>query len=173
MLSCFSHVWLSATLWTIDCQAPLSMRFSRQEYWWVALSSSRGSFQSRDWTTSPCLLHWHVGSLPLAPPGSHLVRHILVQIPSTPLQVFPCIYLNTCWVNQLKVANAFNFYIAYILFLLTLMMSSTVSFHWMKAVVQNFLVGGKRKAILYIVSWLHQILQSFCCSFNGILQPHE
>ena len=28
-----SHVWLFATLWTIACQAPLSMGFSRQEYW--------------------------------------------------------------------------------------------------------------------------------------------
>ena len=27
-----SHVWLSATLWTAACQAPLSMGFSRQEY---------------------------------------------------------------------------------------------------------------------------------------------
>ena len=31
--SCFSRVWLSATLWTAPHQAPLSMRFSRQEYW--------------------------------------------------------------------------------------------------------------------------------------------
>ena len=28
-----SHVHLSATLWTAACQAPLSMGFSRQEYW--------------------------------------------------------------------------------------------------------------------------------------------
>ena len=33
MLSCFSSVRLSATLWTIACEAPLSMGFSRQEYW--------------------------------------------------------------------------------------------------------------------------------------------
>ena len=33
MLSCFSHVWLFATLWTIVHQAPLSMGFSTQEYW--------------------------------------------------------------------------------------------------------------------------------------------
>ena len=33
MLSCFSCVQLFATLWTIACQAPLSMGFSRQEYW--------------------------------------------------------------------------------------------------------------------------------------------
>ena len=30
MLSC---VWLFLTLWTVDHQAPLSMEFSRQEYW--------------------------------------------------------------------------------------------------------------------------------------------
>ena len=28
-----SHVWLFATLWTAACQVPLSMGFSRQEYW--------------------------------------------------------------------------------------------------------------------------------------------
>ena len=33
MLSCFSCVWLFETTWSIACQAPLSMRFSRQEYW--------------------------------------------------------------------------------------------------------------------------------------------
>ena len=30
---CFSHFWLCVTLWTIVCQAPLSMGFSWQEYW--------------------------------------------------------------------------------------------------------------------------------------------
>ena len=33
MLSHFSRVWLFMTLWTIARQAPLSMGFSRQEYW--------------------------------------------------------------------------------------------------------------------------------------------
>ena len=28
-----SRVWLFATPWTIACQAPLSMEFSRQENW--------------------------------------------------------------------------------------------------------------------------------------------
>ena len=35
---------------------------------WVAMSSSRGSFQTRDWPCLLHLLHWQVGSLPLAPP---------------------------------------------------------------------------------------------------------
>ena len=33
VLSRFSRVQLSATLWTMACQAPLSIGFSRQEYW--------------------------------------------------------------------------------------------------------------------------------------------
>ena len=33
VLSCFRHVQLFAALWTVACQAPLSMGFSRQEYW--------------------------------------------------------------------------------------------------------------------------------------------
>ena len=28
-----SLIWLFATPWTVACQAPLSMEFSRQEYW--------------------------------------------------------------------------------------------------------------------------------------------
>ena len=40
-----------ATPWTIAHQAPLSMEFSRQEYWsGLPFSSSRGSFPPRDWT---------------------------------------------------------------------------------------------------------------------------
>ena len=35
MLSHFSHIWLFVSLWTVACQAPVSMRFSRQEYWSV------------------------------------------------------------------------------------------------------------------------------------------
>ena len=40
VLSRFSCVWLFVTLWTVACQVPLSMGFSRQEYQsWVPLSS--------------------------------------------------------------------------------------------------------------------------------------
>ena len=33
VLSCFSHAWLFATLWTVACQAALSVEFSRHDYW--------------------------------------------------------------------------------------------------------------------------------------------
>ena len=43
MLSCFSHVRLFVTPWTIAHQAPLFMGFSRQEYWSGVLHLSRRS----------------------------------------------------------------------------------------------------------------------------------
>ena len=33
VLSCFSQILILVTLWTVACQAPLSMGFSKQEYW--------------------------------------------------------------------------------------------------------------------------------------------
>ena len=42
MLSCFRCVQLFATPWIVDCQAPLSMGFSRQEYWSRFLFPSPG-----------------------------------------------------------------------------------------------------------------------------------
>ena len=42
VLTCFSHVWFFATPWTVACQATLSMRFSRQEYWSVLPCSHPG-----------------------------------------------------------------------------------------------------------------------------------
>ena len=42
VLSYFSHVWLFVTPWTVVLQAPLSMGFSRQEYWSGLLFPSSG-----------------------------------------------------------------------------------------------------------------------------------
>ena len=49
VLSHFNHAWLFATLWTIAHQAPLSMGFSRQEYWTgLPCPPPGGSSWSRD-----------------------------------------------------------------------------------------------------------------------------
>ena len=42
-----SRVWLSATQWTVACQAPLSMEFSKQEYWSGKLFPSPGIFPTQ------------------------------------------------------------------------------------------------------------------------------
>ena len=44
-------------LWTVTRQAPLSMGFHTRILDWVAMPSSRGSFQPRDRTHLLCLLH--------------------------------------------------------------------------------------------------------------------
>ena len=57
----------------MDCiahQAPLSMGFSRQEYWSGLPCPSPGDLPDPGIKpTSLCLPHWQVGCLPLAPPG--------------------------------------------------------------------------------------------------------
>ena len=70
MLSRFSHVQLFATLWTAARQAPLSLEFSRQEYWHGLLCPLPGDLPDPGIEPeSLSLLHWQVGSLSLVPPG--------------------------------------------------------------------------------------------------------
>ena len=60
----------SATPRTVTHQAPLSMGFSRQEYWSGLSCSPSGNLPEPG--IEPHLLHflhWQVGSLPLEPPG--------------------------------------------------------------------------------------------------------
>ena len=52
----FSHVQLFGTSWTTACQTPLSMEFSRQEYWnGLSCPSLQGIFLN--WGSNPGLLH--------------------------------------------------------------------------------------------------------------------
>ena len=68
----FNHIWLLATPWIVGHQAPLSMRFSRQEYW------SRVPFPPPDFPTQ--------GSNPLPPVSSALAGGFLTtQPPGKPL----------------------------------------------------------------------------------------
>ena len=67
MLSCFSRVQLFVILWPIARQAPLSIRFSRQEEWSGLPCPSPGDLLHPGIEhMSPALAG---GSLPLAPPG--------------------------------------------------------------------------------------------------------
>ena len=66
VLSHFSRVQLFVTLWTVARRAPLSMGFSRQEYWSGLPCSPPGDlFLTQGSNPSLfCLLHWQVDSLP-------------------------------------------------------------------------------------------------------------
>ena len=58
VLNHFSWVWLFATQWTVACQAPLSMGFSRVEYWSGCHFLLQGIFLTQGWNSSLlCLLH--------------------------------------------------------------------------------------------------------------------
>ena len=78
MLSCFSRVWLFASLWTAALQALLSMAFSRREYWSGLPSPPPGISLIQG--SNPCL-HWQAGSLPLVPPGKPSLLSALSQLP--------------------------------------------------------------------------------------------
>ena len=56
VLSSFSHFRLFAKLWTVSCQAPLSVGFSRQEYWsGLPFPSPGSSSWPRDQTQVSCI----------------------------------------------------------------------------------------------------------------------
>ena len=62
-LTLYDTLWLFVTLWTIACQDPLSMEFSRQEYWSGLPFSSPGIFATLDQTHvsyvgRQILYHW-------------------------------------------------------------------------------------------------------------------
>ena len=77
------------TLWTVAHQAPLSMGFSRQEYWSGFPFPLQGIFPTRE--SNPCffyLLYWQADSLPVALPGFDLYilyisGHIILYFKNT------------------------------------------------------------------------------------------
>ena len=70
------------TLWTVACQAPLSMGFSRQEWIleWVAMPSSRGSSQPWDGTWVSCIAGRFFTTEPLGKPQSNYTAIHLKKI---------------------------------------------------------------------------------------------
>ena len=75
VLSHFRCVWLCATLWTVACQAPLPMGFSRQAYWSELPCPPPGDLPNPGIKpmslACPALT---VDSLPLAPPGKSMFQ---------------------------------------------------------------------------------------------------
>ena len=72
----FSRVQICVTLRTVACQAPLSMGFSRQEYWSGLPCPPPGDLpQPRDQTHISYVSYWQAGSLPLVPRGKPAIYH--------------------------------------------------------------------------------------------------
>ena len=73
MISCFSCAHLFETLWTVPCQAPLSMGFSQQKYWSeLPCTPPRDLPNPRIKLASSVSLELQVDSLPLSHQGSPL-----------------------------------------------------------------------------------------------------
>ena len=90
---------LFTTLWTIACQAPLSMGFSRQEYWLGCHFLTQGIFltQGLNWH----LLyhqHWSTDSLPLCHLESPWMNH---QFSSVQLLTHVQLFVNP-WIAALQ-----------------------------------------------------------------------
>ena len=70
------------TLWIVAHQAPLSVGFSRQEYWSGLPCLPPGDLPDPGIEPeSGILLHWQAGSLPLAPPGKpYGIRNHVINI---------------------------------------------------------------------------------------------
>ena len=82
-----SRVWLFETLWTIACQAPLFMGFSRQEYWSALLCSLPGNLphpgiEPMSLNIS-CICKWVLYKL--APPGKSCIEVKVCWHASCPL----------------------------------------------------------------------------------------
>ena len=80
VLSRFSHVRLFATLWTIARQAPLSMGFSRKEYWSGLTFPSLGDLLDPE--IKPKSPAWQAGFLPpncRGIPSGHIYRDNLLS----------------------------------------------------------------------------------------------
>ena len=99
VLSRFGRAQLFATPWTVAHQAPLSVGFSRQEYWSGLPYPPPEDLPNQG--PNPCLLRllrWQAGSLPLAPPGkpqclgtrkAHLFLMLRVPHGSTEALLYP------------------------------------------------------------------------------------
>ena len=80
MWKSLSHVWLSVTPWTIACQAPLSMRVPRQEYWSGQPFSSSRDLPNIELGPRSSILQ--VDSLPSDQPGKPNFMNFHSNIPS-------------------------------------------------------------------------------------------
>ena len=92
VLSCFSRVQLFVTLWTVAHQVPLSVGFSRQEYWSGFPFPSPGVLPDLGIESFPAL---QADSLPSEPPGKPPGAEIRLKDRMTPKPGRG--FFNSCW----------------------------------------------------------------------------
>ena len=92
VLSHSSHGWLFATLWTVACQAPQSMGFSRQEYWSMLPCSLPGDLPHTGLESASSVLK--SGSLPLR----HQRRPVCLFMDGSWSYILRCAYVGLIYI---------------------------------------------------------------------------
>ena len=116
-----SHVWLSVTPWTVAHQAPLSMGFSRQEYWsGLPFLPPEDLFNPGIEPASPSL---QADSLPSEPPGKAIYKYI-------------CFMFHVWSFNSLRFFSSF---VSLVLLFLLSMLKSLCTFMFRFLVVKSCL----------------------------------
>ena len=88
--------------WTVACWAPLSMGFSRQEYWSGCHFLVQGTFPAQGSNPRPlCLLHWQVDSLPLLHLGSSESHYFLITLQFANVHALGGIYTNPIGITEI------------------------------------------------------------------------
>ena len=89
VLSRFSYVWLFETLWTVAHLAPLSIEFSRQEYWGGLPCPPSGDLTDPGIEPTSLMSTALAGvSLPLAPSGKPIIFQLM------------CYWIHTTFLGQ-------------------------------------------------------------------------
>ena len=118
--ACTQHIcvcvclYICMYIWLVARQSPLSMVFSRQEYWSGLLCSPPGGLPTQGLNPSLlCLLHWQLGSLPLVPLGKpiHVQTPDFQSIPPTSHLLLGNHSLFSMSVKTLRVLTAIDYFI--------------------------------------------------------------
>ena len=81
LLSHFSRFRLCVTLWTTACQAPLFMRFSRQEYWSGLPCPPPGDLPAQGWTWVFCNVDsFFITELPGKPTSRNTEHRVKIKV---------------------------------------------------------------------------------------------
>ena len=106
----FSHVQLFVPPWTVACQAPLSMGFSRQEQWGGLPFTSPGDLPNPG--TEPRSPTLQADSLPSKPPGKpcsiphHRPGEQVPFSPAKPASRLPCEIRNQHQIHSMMAFSA-------------------------------------------------------------------
>ena len=107
VLVSLSHVWLFATPWTIARQTPLSMEFTRQEYWSGLSFSSLGELPNPG--VKPVSTTFQEDSLAFEPPGKPGTTREVVPMCGV-LSHFSRVWLCvTLWTSAYQVSLSMGF----------------------------------------------------------------